>query len=139
LSGRAASTAGSGCQRADPRHDSRTSRRHHLNDETATPLAILGGLLRLTLPPAGKTARFLALVTEREGSLASIPLHRVAGIAADLASQADLNVGAARIALRRSAGSARRSRCATASSIRRCGQAGTAAGSYRRDVPAATR
>ena len=37
---------------------------------------------------ATKTARFLALVTEREGSLASIPLARVAGISADLAPQA---------------------------------------------------
>ncbi|MGD0246947.1 MAG: DUF2637 domain-containing protein [Streptosporangiaceae bacterium] len=40
---------------------------------------------------ATKTARFLILVTERHGSLASIPLHRVAGISADLAPQLDLN------------------------------------------------
>src|SRR6185369_13096193 len=40
---------------------------------------------------ATKTARFLDLVTERHGSLASIPLHRVAGISADLAPQLDLN------------------------------------------------
>jgi hypothetical protein len=119
--------------------------RHHLGtalaDDTATPLAILGGLilwlLRLALAPistlagfrawvlaecpvapgrrapaprpaaaphprkATKTARFLDLVTEREGSLASIPLARVAGISADLASQVDLNAGAARTALRK--------------------------------------
>ena len=50
---------------------------------------------------ATKTARFLALVTEREGSLASIPLARVAGISADLAPQAGLNPGAARAALRK--------------------------------------
>ena len=50
---------------------------------------------------ATKTARFLDLVTERHGSLASIPLTRVAGISADLAPQADLNPGAARTALRR--------------------------------------
>jgi hypothetical protein len=34
---------------------------------------------------ATKTARFLDLVTERHGSLALIPLNRVAGISADLA------------------------------------------------------
>jgi hypothetical protein len=49
---------------------------------------------------ATKTARFLSLVTERHGSLASIPLDRVAGISAALAPAADLNVGAARAALR---------------------------------------
>ena len=37
---------------------------------------------------ATKTGRFLALVTERHGSLASIPLDRVAGISADLAPSA---------------------------------------------------
>ena len=50
---------------------------------------------------ATKTARFLDLVTERHGSLASIPLTRVAGISADLAPQADLNAGAARTVLRK--------------------------------------
>ena len=50
---------------------------------------------------ATKTARFLDLVTERHGSLASIPLYRVAGISADLAPQLDLNPGAARTALRK--------------------------------------
>ena len=39
------------------------------------------------VPRPGKTARFLILVTERHGPLASIPLDRVAGIAADLASR----------------------------------------------------
>jgi len=117
--------------------------------DTATPLAILGGLilwlLRLALAPAStlagfrawvleecpvapgrralspapgqgegtvprkatKTARFLDLVTERHGSLASIPLHRVAGISADLAPQLDLNTGAARTALRKAVLAAR--------------------------------
>jgi hypothetical protein len=121
-----------------------TLARHDLDaaDETATPLAILGGLtlwlLRLTLAPAStlsgfrawvlaecpvapgrrsaavqhprkatKTARFLTLVTERHGSLASIPLHRVAGISADLAPQLNLNVGAARTALRKAVLAAR--------------------------------
>jgi hypothetical protein len=123
------------------------ARRHHLADETATPLAILSGLilwlLRLTPAPistlagfrawvleecpvapgrraptlrpapaphprkATKTARFLDLVTERHGSLASIPLHRVAGISADLAPQLDLNPGAARTALRKAVLAAR--------------------------------
>ena len=61
--------------------------------------------LRLAPAPhprkATKTARFLDLVTERHGSLASVPLHRVAGISADLAPQLDLNTGAARTALRK--------------------------------------
>ena len=48
-----------------------------------------------------KTARFLDLVTERHGSLASVPLNRVAGISATLAPRADLNPGAARTALRK--------------------------------------
>ena len=40
-------------------------------------------------------------MTERHGSLASIPLDRVARISADLAPQVDLNAGAARTALRK--------------------------------------
>jgi Protein of unknown function (DUF2637) len=56
---------------------------------------------------ATKTGRFLDLVTERHGSLASIPLHRVAGISADLAPQLDLNTGAARTALRKAVLAAR--------------------------------
>ena len=123
----------------------------HLNaalaDETATPLAILGGLIlwlvRLALAPAStlagfrawvladcpvaparrtpvapsphmakvrsetKTARFLSLVTERHGPLASIPLNRVAAISAALAPAADLNTGAARTALRKAVLAAR--------------------------------
>ena len=50
---------------------------------------------------ATKTARFLDLVTERHGSLAQLPLNRVAGISAELAPQLDLNPGAARTALRK--------------------------------------
>jgi hypothetical protein len=50
---------------------------------------------------ATKTARFLSLVTERNGPLASIPLDRVAQISAALAPHADLNTGAARTALRK--------------------------------------
>jgi hypothetical protein len=48
-----------------------------------------------------KTARFLALVTEQYGPLAGVPLASVARISAAVAPQADLNVGAARAALRR--------------------------------------
>ncbi len=50
---------------------------------------------------ATKTARFLDLVTERHGPLASIPLDATARIASALAPQADLNPGAARTALRK--------------------------------------
>ena len=127
------------------------ARHRHLHaalaDDTATPLAILGGLilwlLRLALAPRStltgfrawvlaecpvapgrraapasplqtilsphvarargetKTARFLSLVAERHGPLASIPLDRVASISAALAPPADLNTGAARTALRK--------------------------------------
>src|SRR5260370_947497 len=56
---------------------------------------------------ATKTARFLDLAAERAGSLASIPLDRVAGIAADLAPLADLNTGSARAALRKAVLAAR--------------------------------
>ena len=55
----------------------------------------------------GKTARFLILVTERNGPLASLPLERVAQIAADLAPQVDLNAGSARAALRKAVIAAR--------------------------------
>ena len=50
---------------------------------------------------ATKTARFLDMATERHGSLASIPLHAVAGISADLAPLVGLHPGAARAALRK--------------------------------------
>ena len=50
---------------------------------------------------ATKTARFLDLVTERHGSLASIPLDAVAGISADLAPLVGLHPGTARAALRK--------------------------------------
>jgi len=59
------------------------------------------------VPRPGKTARFLILVTERHGSLSSIPLERVAQIAADLAPHADLNAGSARAALRKAVLAAR--------------------------------
>jgi hypothetical protein len=48
---------------------------------------------------ATKTARFLDLVTERHGSLASISLGAVAGISAELAPRTGLHPGAARAAL----------------------------------------
>ena len=56
---------------------------------------------------ATKTARFLSLVTERNGPLAAIPLNRVAAISAALAPAADLNPGAARAALRKAVLAAR--------------------------------
>ena len=63
---------------------------------------------RRTVPrKATKTARFLSLVTERHGPLASIPLDRVAAISAALAPAAGLNPGAARAALRKAVLAAR--------------------------------
>ena len=59
------------------------------------------------VPRPTKTARFLILVTERHGSLASIPLDRVAGIAAALAPHVGLNTGSARAALRKAVLAAR--------------------------------
>ena len=56
---------------------------------------------------ATKTARFLSLVTERHGPLASIPLDHVAQISADLALLVGLNAGAARAALRKAVLAAR--------------------------------
>jgi hypothetical protein len=53
------------------------------------------------VPRPTKTARFLDLVTERHGPLASIPLPATARIAATLAPLADLHPGAARTALRK--------------------------------------
>jgi hypothetical protein len=48
-----------------------------------------------------KTARFLALATERHGPLAHIPLDAVASISADLAPRIGLHPGTARAALRK--------------------------------------
>ena len=48
-----------------------------------------------------KTARVLALATERHGPLASIPLDAVASISADLAPRVGLHPGTARAALRK--------------------------------------
>jgi hypothetical protein len=48
-----------------------------------------------------KTSRFLALVADRHGSLAAVPLGSVSRISAAVAPQVDLNAGAARAALRR--------------------------------------
>jgi hypothetical protein len=60
------------------------------------------------VPPQGsghrgetKTAKFLALVTERHGPLVAIPLESVAKISAAVAPHAGLNAGSARAALRR--------------------------------------
>jgi hypothetical protein len=60
-------------------------------------------------PPrkATKSARFLAMVTERHGSLASVPLDAVAGLSADLAPRIGLHPGAARAVLRKAVLAAR--------------------------------
>jgi hypothetical protein len=72
------------------------------------PAASRPGWGRGTVPrKATKTGRFLDLVTERVGSLASIPLHAVAGISADLAPLVGLHPGAARAALRKAVLAAR--------------------------------
>ena len=76
-------------------------RRHAPGPRPASPPHPAG------VPRPGKTARFLILVTERHGSLASIPLDRVAGIAAALAPQVGLNAGSARTALRKAVLAAR--------------------------------
>jgi len=48
-----------------------------------------------------KTERFLALVAERHGPLAEFPLASVSRVCSELAPEADLDLGAARTALRR--------------------------------------
>ena len=78
---------------------------------TARPLSP-GRLPRRTRPGSRarpRRPRFLELVTERTGPLASIPLHRVAGIAAEMALLAGLNTGSARAAGLADAGRACRS------------------------------
>ena len=75
---------------------------------TRPPAPARPGRSRGTVPrKATKTARFLSLVTERNGPLAAIPLDRVAPISAALAPAADLNPGAARTALRKAVLAAR--------------------------------
>ena len=74
----------------------------------APPAPSRPGRGRRTVPgKATKTARFLDLVTERHGSLASIPLDATAPIASALAPQAGLHPGAARAALRKAVLAAR--------------------------------
>lgn len=50
--------------------------------------------------PGSKTSRFIALVIDRHGPLTGIPLDRVSPICTELASEVDLDEGAARTALR---------------------------------------
>jgi hypothetical protein len=54
-----------------------------------------------------KTERFLALVAERHGPLAGFPLASVSRVCSELAPEADLDLGAARTALRRHVQAAR--------------------------------
>ncbi len=63
--------------------------------------------MKILLDPCPGTVGHLTLATERHGPLAAIPLHAVAGIAAALAPQVDLNPGAARTALRKAVLAAR--------------------------------
>lgn len=51
--------------------------------------------------PGSKTKRFLALVVERHGPLSQFPLASVSRVCSELAPEADLDLGAARTALRR--------------------------------------
>ena len=75
---------------------------------TRPPAPVRPGRGRGTVPrKATKTARFLSLVTERNGPLAAIPLDRVAAISAALAPVVGLNPGAARTALRKAVLAAR--------------------------------
>jgi hypothetical protein len=65
----------------------------------SAPAAIAGRARRG--PRSGtKTARFLVLVAERHGPLATVPVTEVSRICAVLAPEANLNAGAARTALR---------------------------------------
>jgi hypothetical protein len=79
----------------------RANRQAHAVAAATSPRAIR--LPRRGRGPRGdtKSARFLALVTERHGPLSAIPLGNVARISAALALQVDLNTGAARTVLRR--------------------------------------
>jgi hypothetical protein len=67
----------------------------------AAPAAITTGRRVGRARGQTKTARFLALATERHGPFAAIPLESVAKISAELAPRVGLNAGAARTALRR--------------------------------------
>lgn len=57
--------------------------------------------------PGTKTERFLTLVAERHGPLAEFPLASVSRVCSELAPEADLDLGAARTALRRHVQAAR--------------------------------
>ena len=57
--------------------------------------------------PGTKTELFLALVAERHGPLSEFPLARVSRVCSELAPEADLDLGAARTALRRHVQAAR--------------------------------
>jgi Protein of unknown function (DUF2637) len=68
----------------------------------------IGGNRGPAVPRAGsKTARFLALVAQRHGPLASLPPERVSRVCAELAPEVGLDAGAARTALRKAVLAAR--------------------------------
>ncbi len=79
----------------------RAPRPAQLTAATASPRSITPARRRSGPRSDTKSARFLALVTERHGPLAAIPLDKVATVAAALAPQVDLNTGTARTVLRR--------------------------------------
>jgi hypothetical protein len=82
-----------------PRH--RAPRRGRAPASVAAPAAITTRRRPGRIRGETKTARFLALATERHGRLSAIPLGSVAKISAELAPRVGLNTGAARTALRR--------------------------------------
>jgi hypothetical protein len=79
----------------------RTARPLPATAPTPTRKAITASRTRSGARQGTKTARFLALVAERHGPLASLPLPGVSKICAELAPQVGLNAGAARTALRK--------------------------------------
>jgi hypothetical protein len=69
--------------------------------------AITGRRGQVGLRAESKTARFLALVEQRHGSLSAFPPDRVSPACTELAPEVGLDVGAARTALRRAVLAAR--------------------------------
>jgi hypothetical protein len=63
--------------------------------------AVLPGPAATGVRAGTKTARFLTLVAERRGPLATVPVAEVSRISAVIAAEVGLNAGAARTALRR--------------------------------------
>jgi hypothetical protein len=73
----------------------------------AQPKAITDRRGSAGLRAESKTARFLALVEQRQGPLAAFPPEQVSPVCTELAPEVGLDVGAARTALRRAVLAAR--------------------------------